>query len=314
MEKILIGISDCLLGAEVRFDGGHKLDGFITRTLGQFFEFVPYCPEVAIGLGVPREPIRLAGDIKAPRVIGVKTKSLDVTDKLQQYGQEIAGQLADISGYIFKSKSPSCGLFRVKVYRDDKPPLNEGIGVFAREITEHCPLLPVEEEGRLNDPCLRENFIERVYLYRRWQDLLKTGLNKQRLIEFHTIHKFALMAHNVESYRQLGKLMADIPKDDLAGFSGNYINALMAGFRTLATKKKHTNVMHHLLGYIKDNLTADDKLEIIELIDNYRKGLVPLIVPITLINHYFRLYPSEYVGQQVYLHPYPGEMMLRNVV
>lgn len=313
-EKIRIGISSCLLGQEVRFDKGHKRDGFITGTLSEYFEFVPLCPEVAIGLGVPREPIRLVGGAESPRAVGVRTESLDVTDALVDYGRRMARELGDVSGYIFKSKSPSCGMERVKIYTSKGPASKNGIGLYAREIMRGRPLLPVEEEGRLNDPVLRENFIERVFAYRRWQDATASRLTPAKIVAFHTAHKLSLMAHSPEQYRSLGRLVADAGKRPLAELAEAYITGFMEAMKRRATRKRHANVLMHLMGYLKRKLDSEDKAELREVIDAYRLGYVPLVVPITLLNHHFRRHPDPYVARQIYLNPHPKELMLRNHV
>ena len=308
---IRIGISSCLLGERVRFDGNHKQDSYILGTLSQVFEFVPICPEVAIGLGVPREPIRLEGEPEAPRALGVRTKTLDVTDALEGYGRRVAAELEDISGYILKSKSPSCGMERVKVYRGDMPS-RQGRGIFARVLLQARPLLPAEEEGRLGDPVLRENFIERVFAYRRWQALAAAGPTPSGLVRFHTIHKLALMAHSPEAYQRLGRLVAGVGRHPSEALAAQYIEDFMAALRQRATRQRHTNVLQHLMGYLKKTLSRADKAEMLDLIDAYRRGLVPLIVPVTLLKHHFRQHPDPYVDQQTYLNPHPRELMLRN--
>ncbi len=312
---IRIGISSCLLGQKVRFDGNHKQDGFITGTLSEYFEFVPACPEIAIGMGVPREPIQLVGDADAPRALGVKDPSQDFTDKLAAYGARMAEELGEISGYILKSKSPSCGMERVKLYAKSNQPSNKKTrGIYATAIMQAKPLLPVEEEGRLNDPVLRENFIERVFAYRRWQDLAAAGFTMARLVEFHTTHKMTLLAHGTENYRRLGRLVANEVRRSPRALAKEYAVGFMEAMRHRATRKRHTNVLMHLMGYLKKVLDSDDKRELLEVIENYRLGYVPLIVPITLLKHYFRRFPDPYVARQVYLNPHPQELMLRNHV
>lgn len=313
MEKIRIGISSCLLGEQVRFDHGHKRDGYITGTLSAYCEFVPVCPEVAIGLGVPREPIHLVGDPAQPRAVGVRSPERDVTAALLAYGQRMARELDDIAGYIFKSRSPSCGMERVKLYPTGGGAARKmGVGIYARQIMAARPLLPVEEEGRLNDPVLRENFIERVFAYQRWRALLARGLTPARLVRFHTAHKLALMAHGAEQYRALGRLVADAGSRPVDQLAREYGSGFMSALRHRATRKRHTDVLMHLMGFLKHEIDAGDKAEMLELLDAYRNGRVPLVVPITLLKHHFRRHPHSYVEQQVYLEPHPEELMLRN--
>lgn len=309
--RIRLGISSCLLGEKVRFDGNHKHDSFLTGTLGQFFEWVPVCPEVAIGLGVPRPPIRLVGSAASPRAVGVKDASIDVTDKLAAYGRRQAHALENLSGYIFKSKSPSCGMERVRVYQAHGAPAANGRGIYADAFLSAQPWLPAEEEGRLSNPRLRENFIERVFVYRRWQELATRGLSASRLVEFHTDHKLALMAHDVAAYQTLGRRVAQAGRRHLKEFGQEYIRRLMDALQRLATPARHANVMMHLMGYLKKQLDAEDKSELIEMIHAYRRGETPFAAPLTLLRHYFRRFPDPYILRQTYLHPDPRELLLR---
>jgi uncharacterized protein YbgA (DUF1722 family)/uncharacterized protein YbbK (DUF523 family) len=310
---LVVGISSCLLGEEVRYDGGHKHSAYITKTLGEYFSFRPFCPEVAIGLRIPRPPIRLVSSNGGVRVRGVKNPELDVTEKLDAYGREVAGQLHGVSGYLFKRGSPSCGMERVKVYHEDTGmPVDASAGRFAAAIMQALPELPCEEEGRLMDPYLRENFIERVFVYHRWQCYVAAGLTPATLVDFHTRHKFIVLAHDEPVYRELGRLVAEAGKGDLQELASDYIRLLMRALREIATPRQHTNVLMHIMGYFKEHLDTHDKQELLAIIDDYRNEIVPLIVPLTLIQHYQRLYPNEYIGQQYYLNPHPRELMLRN--
>jgi uncharacterized protein YbgA (DUF1722 family)/uncharacterized protein YbbK (DUF523 family) len=308
--RICLGISGCLLGEKVRYDGADKRDGYITGTLARFFELVPVCPEVAIGLGVPRPPIRLVGSIAAPHAVGIANPDLDVTDKLAAYGRRTAQRLDDISGYILKSKSPSCGMERVKVYTRRGRLAGSGRGIYAAALMAASPLLPVEEESHLGDPDLRENFFERVFAYWRWQDMAASGVTAARLIEFHTSHKLTLMAHNIDVYRRLGRFVAGASRRNAKDLSERYIRSFMAALAQPATPKRHANVLMHVMGYLKKRLDADDKAELLKLIDAYRLGQAPRIVPLTLLRHHFRCFPDPYVARQVYLNPGPEEIKL----
>lgn len=311
---IRVGISSCLMGAEVRFDGGHKRDAYVNGTLSEYFEFVPVCPEVAIGLGTPREPIRLVSVDGEVRVRGVRTPSLDVTGRLRDYGRKMAGEMRDISGYVFKRGSPSCGMERVKIYSEKGMPSKSGSGAYAEVFMAEQPLLPCEEEGRLGDPVLRENFIVRVFVYHRWQRLVAEGLTAARLVGFHTDHKFLLLAHNQSAYRRMGRLVAEAGKTPMTELGERYVAELMSALARRAGRKSHVNVLQHLLGFVSEHLDAGDRAEMVETIDQYRQGLVPLVVPITLLNHHFRRHPNEYVARQHYLRPHPHELMLRNLL
>ena len=262
-------------------------------------------------MGVPRPPIQLVGEAAQPRAIGVGDPALDVTAALTAYGRRMAVELDDISGYIFKAKSPSCGLLRVKVYQSGAAS-PRGVGLYAREIAQRQPLLPAEEEGRLGDPVLRENFIARVFAYRRWQELLASGFSVGKLVEFHAAHKLVLMSHSTVYYRALGRLVADAKAHRPAALCERYGAEFMAALQHPATRKRHTNVLQHLMGYLKKHLDHGDKVELLELIDAYRLGRVPLIVPITLLKHHFRRFPDPYIDKQLYLRPHPAELMLRN--
>ncbi|MEK7207318.1 MAG: DUF523 and DUF1722 domain-containing protein, partial [Pseudomonadota bacterium] len=308
--RIRLGISSCLLGEKVRYDGADKRDGYITGTLARFFEFVPVCPEVAISLGVPRPPIRLVGSPTAPHAMGIANPDLDVTAKLAANGRRMAQRLDDISGYILKSKSPSCGVERVKVYTHRGSLAGSGRGIYAAALMAALPLLPVEEEGRLGDPDLRENFFARVFAYRRWQEIAASGVTAARLIEFHTSHKLTLMAHNLAAYRRLGRLVAGASRRNAKDLSTRYIHGFMAALAQPATPRRHANVLMHVMGYLKKRLDAEDKVELLELIDACRLGQVSRAVPLTLLRHYFRRFPNPYIAQQVYLNPDPEEFRL----
>ncbi|MFO7593793.1 MAG: DUF523 and DUF1722 domain-containing protein [Pseudomonadota bacterium] len=313
-DKIPVGISSCLLGEEVRFDGGHKRDSYILGTLSDYFAFRPVCPEVAIGLPIPRPPIRLVQHKDGIHVVGVKDPSIDVTDKLHDYGKRMAAEMVGISGFIFKRASPSCGMERVKVYAPDGRSIDKAAGAFAEEMMKGQPLLPTEEEGRLGDPGLRENFIMRVFVYHRRQQLMASGMTARKLIDFHNDHKYLIMAHSQSAYQAMGKMLADAGRREIHELVAEYMQALMHALAKPATRKQHVNVLHHLFGYLKAHLDAEDKAEMLDVIEDYREGIVPLIVPITLLKHHFRRHPHEYIERQVYLSPHPHELMLRNLI
>lgn len=313
--KLKLGISACLLGAEVRYNGGHKESRLCSRVLAEHFDFVPLCPEVAIGLGTPREPIRLVGDPQAPRALGTVNRERDVTQALHDYGTRMAGELDDISGYIFMHKSPSCGVERVKVYQDNGYPADGGAsGIFAAAFTRLRPDLPVEEDGRLNDPVLRENFLTRVFAYAEWQRLLRAGLTRKAILDFHARYKYQLMANHPLQYKALGRLLADIGRHDPQEFGPGYFSQLMAALKKCATRGTHSNVLQHLSGYLKQALSSDEKEEMQQLIAQYRNGIIPLVVPLTLLKHHFRRHPDHYVARQAYLQPHPENLSLRNAL
>lgn len=312
--RLKLAISACLLGAEVRFNGGHKESRLCSRTLAEHFDFVALCPEVAIGMGTPRPAIRLVGDPQAPRTQGSSRQDLDVTQALQDYGTRMAAELDDICGYIFMQKSPSCGLERVKVYQDNGYPAAHGSGLYSSAFCKLRPDLPVEEDGRLNDPVLRENFLTRVYAYAEWQRLLANGLSRRAIIEFHARYKYQLMAHNPLQYKALGRLLGELGRHDPHELGPRYFSQLMAALRKCATRGTHSNVLQHLCGYLKQSLSGTEKQELQELITQYRSGIVPLVVPLTLLKHHFRQHPHDYVAQQAYLQPHPENLSLRNAL
>jgi len=285
-------------------------------TLGRFVEWVPVCPEVEMGLSVPRESMRLIGDPDAPRLIAPKSGA-DYTDRMKAWARERLEQLAAVGlcGFVFKKDSPSSGLFKVKVYDEHGSAVRSGSGIFACEVTRRFPLLPLEEEGRLNDMPLRENFIERVFAYYRWTKLLEQDPTPGGLVRFHTAHKLTLMAHSPKHYQELGRLVAQAGALPWNEIISAYSIRFMEGLALLGTRRKHVNVLQHLMGYLKKCLSSEDKQELLRLIEDYRQELVPLVVPMTLIQHHLQRHPvPEWIHQQVYLRPYPKELMLRNHV
>jgi uncharacterized protein YbgA (DUF1722 family)/uncharacterized protein YbbK (DUF523 family) len=312
---IKLGISSCLLGERVRWNGTHKLDRFLTDTLGKFVEYVPVCPEVECGFDVPREPFRLVGDPDSPRFVTSRTKQ-DYTDRMTRWARKRVIELEKegLSGYIFKSRSPSSGMERVKVYNEKGIPMKKGVGMFARAFMEHFPLLPVEEDGRLHDLKLRENFIERIFTFKRWREGFAEKRSRGNLVNFHTTHKMLILSHSSEHHRMMGKLVAQAKDFPLKELYQHYQNLLMEALRLKSTPKKNVNVLTHIVGYFRKYLSADEKQELLEIIGLYRQGNVPLIVPITLVNHYVRKYNQPYLKEQYYLDPHPLELQLRNHV
>jgi len=312
---VRLGVSSCLLGANVRFDGGHKRDRFLTDVLARYVEWVPVCPELESGMGVPRESVRLEGDVAAPRMVGTRSGT-DHTSAMRRWAAGRVRALAalDLSGYVFKKDSPSCGMERVRVYPDrGRMPSRRGRGLFAAALMDALPLLPVEEEGRLNDPVLRENFIERIFCYRRWRALLAAP-TRGGVVAFHTAHKFLVLAHSPRSYAALGRLVGDSKGVRGAALARRYGEELMRALATPATVARHVNVLQHLAGFCREHLGAAERQELASIIDDYRRGLVPLVVPLTLLRHHVERHDVAYVRGQVYLAPHPKELMLRNHV
>ena len=307
MHKIPVGISACLLGHEVRYDGAHKYHSYIDRTLGQYFEFKAFCPEVEAGLGIPRPCVQLRETADGIRCVGVKDHDFDVTERLQQAAARQQDWLGDLCGYILKKDSPSCGMTRVKVYKHEVP-VRQGSGIFAHYLETSFPSLPVEEEGRLGDPGLRENFIQRVFVLRRWHALCQQGLSAHGLISFHSRHKLIAMSHEQNRARELGRIVAGATDANIAPIAAAYIAALMACLKIVASRGNHVNVLQHIQGYLKHKLDSDDKQELVESIENYRLGLLPLIAPLTLLKHHFRREPDAFIDNSFYLQPHSVEL------
>ena len=311
-----IGISACLLGDEVRFDGGHKRDPFLTDVLGGHVEWVRVCPEVEVGMGTPRETLRLVrGDDGRVRMQTTRT-GIDHTDSMTVWAARRLKQLAqeDLSGYVLKKDSPSCGMERVKVFSASGMPERNGRGIYAEALLARFPNLPIEEEGRLSDPRLRENFIERVFAYRRLRAFFQGRWTPGGLVSFHTAHKMSLLAHSPAAYTALGRLVAgagDLPRVQLRE---RYEHDFMQTMKIVSTTSRHTNVLMHMAGHLKRLVDPPSRAELMTCIDEYRRGLVPLVVPLTLLRHYVRLHDVAYLANQTYLEPHPRELMLRNRV
>jgi uncharacterized protein YbgA (DUF1722 family)/uncharacterized protein YbbK (DUF523 family) len=314
-EKIKIGISSCLLGNPVRWNAGHKLDRYLTNTLGEFVEYVAVCPEVEAGFGVPRESFRLVGDPANPRLMTFKSKE-DHTHRMQTWAKRRVKELEkeDLCGFIFKSDSPSSGMIRVKVYNEKGMPEKKGVGMFAWEFMNHFPLIPVEDDGRLHDTKIRENFIERIFTLKRWREDVAKKPGMGNLVDFHTRNKLLILSHSQKHYRLMGKLVADGKRMPPKELYAQYERLLMEALTLKTTAKKNNNVLQHLMGYFKKQLSADEKQELLEVFEQYRQGLLPLIVPLTLINHYVRKYDQPYLKLQTYLNPHPVELKLRTHV
>jgi uncharacterized protein YbgA (DUF1722 family)/uncharacterized protein YbbK (DUF523 family) len=313
--KIRIGISSCLLGERVRYDGGHKLDHFLVDTLGRYIQYIPVCTEVECGLSVPRESMHLEGDPENPRLVMTRI-GVDNTERMELWAKKRVRELEseNLSGFIFKSGSPSSGMERVKAFDEKGKPSKKGIGIFARIFIDHFPLIPVEDEGRLHDPVLRENFFEAVFTCDRLRTLLEGRMILGALVSFHTKQKFLILSHSRKHYDMMGKLVADGRKYDLRRLFGMYEELIMEAMKLKSTRRKNTDVLMHTMGFFKKFLFKDEKQELLEIIENYRRELVPLVVPLTLIRHYVRKYDEPYLREQYYLHPHPLEVMLRNHV
>lgn len=311
---IRIGVSSCLIGCKVRFDGGHKKDDFLTGTFGQWVEWVPVCPEVEAGMGTPRESVRLVRSGNETRMVAPRSR-LDWTDEMRTWAEQRVHELEskDLCGYVLKKDSPSCGIQRVKIYTEAMPVKN-GRGVFAGMLLDRFPWLPIEEEGRLCDPRLRDNFVERVFAYRRLKDFFHPRWTVGELVAFHTAHRLQLMAHSQKAHRSLGRLVAAAKGQPPAALAAAYEQEFMASLTLIATPRRNTNVLHHILGYFRDSLDTTSRHELLAVVSDYSEGLVPLIVPLTLVRHHVRRLGIAYLAGQTYLEPHPRELMLRNHV
>ena len=311
----LLGIGSCLAGNAVRYNGDTKKPNDYVREICAHFDTQAFCPEMGIGLGVPRPPIHLVGSEDAVRIVDVKTHLHDYTDQIRAYAQQVLSQAPQLCGYILVKGSPSCGYGRVKRYSPAGQHLaSDQNGVFANALASGDPLLPLEDDGRLNDPGLRESFVTRACAYHDWKMLVQGGLSAHRLIEFYSRYKYLVMAHHVPSYKALGRMLADAGKKPLEPLAREFISALMAALTHRATRRSHSNVLFHLAGYLREKITAAQRQRLSVLIDDYRVGKVPLIVPITLLKHYFADHPNAYIDGQVFLDPYPDALRVRNVV
>ena len=310
--KIRIGISACLLGAPVRYNGGHKRSTLCTEVLAEHFELVPLCPEMGMGLGTPRPTIRLVGEPEAPRALMPQEQDRDVSEELRAQVDRVP---AGLSGFVLMQKSPSFGLHRVKLYRDNGHLAEKGSrGIFAAALHARYPELPLEEEGRLHDPVLRENFLNRVFVHARWQRLLADGISRQGLIDFHARHKYLLMATHPQQQKALGRLLGHLGQQDLHELATRYFRELMSALSRPATRGTHSNVLQHLSGYLKQHLGSQERAELQHLITQYRGGVIPLVVPLTLLRHHFNRHPDAYIARQDYLRAYPDALSLRNSI
>ena len=306
-KKLTIGLSACLAGEKVRFDAGHRRDDAILNELGKCFNFQTFCPEMAIGMGVPRQTIRLVESSQGLRAVGVKDPSLDVTHELKTNAKQQSVWVKNLAGFIVKKGSPSCGMERVKIY-GEKRVLPEGRGLFTEEIIKAFPLLPVEEEGRLKNPLLLDSFIHRVYAYAEWNRLCKEGLTVHKLVKFHTQYKMILLSRNQVKYRFLGRLVANAVQKNIKELSLEYIQVFMDTLKQPATRNGHVNVLQHLQGFLKRQLPAEEKRNLISIIDRYAKGELPLIAPKLLLNMHFDKHTSQFINDSLYLKPYPVEL------
>ncbi len=318
--RLRLGVSSCLVGRKVRYDGQHKRDAFLVDVLGPFVEWVPVCPELEVGMGVPREPVRLVGTAAAPRLVAERSGK-DHTEAMLRFAATRVRELeaAGLDGYVTKKDSPSCGMERVRVYGGKGgPPRRDGAGMFARVVMERLPLLPMEEEGRLDDPALRESFVERVFAYARWKAAVAAGMRRGDLVRFHAAHELALMVHSPAAYRALGALVGATAKGSIAGTVEAYGVRFMEALKVPATRGRHANVLQHAAGYFKDLVDAPDRSELGEAIADFGKGHVPLVVPLTLVRHHVRRHAGahgiDWLAAQTYLDPDPKELMLRNHV
>lgn len=315
MNKIPLGVSQCLLGDPVRYDGSHKRSRYLTDVLSEYVDFLPVCPELAIGLGVPRKPIRLIVTDGQDRIRGVENPDLDVTDALAQEANLAAQRMPEICGYVFMQNSPSCAVFGLKRYGSNGHSIDSrGRGAYAKRFMELMPLIPVEEAGRLTDAGLRENFITRIFALHDWRQNLQHNPTAKKIIEFYSRYKYQVMAHHVPSYFAIGKFLANLSARSLDEINQEFIQLLMAALGHPATRKGNTNAMMHLRGYLKLHISKLEKQELSNLIESYGKGLVPIVVPLTLLKHHLMTLDNPYLKSQTFWAPHPDALGLRNFV
>ncbi len=313
--KPLIGASACLLGQQVRFDGGHKRNALLTELADKFVDFLPVCPEMEIGLGNPRPTIQLRNSSIGIRLVSSKAPHHDLTERMNDYAEKRVADLGELDGFVFKKDSPSCGMSRVAVViNDDGYRERSGTGLFAAAFMQRWPLIPVEDEGRLNDAAIRENFFERVYAYRRWKAIANSEGNVKGLMHFHLSHKLQLMARGSHLYRELGRLAAGTNRHNLDEKRDAYISRFMEVMALRPHRGQHVSVMQHIQGYLKRKIGREDKSELVTLFEAFRARQVPLITPITLLRHHLRNHPDSYLSQQHYLTPFPDALALRAVL
>ena len=322
--RLQIGISECLLGIEVRHDGGHKCDRYVTDILSSYLDFVPTCPEVGAGMGTPREAVRLIRDPAGLRMVGISSQE-DWTQRVNAYSTKRIGQLdreQRLCGYILKKDSPTCGMERVRLFNHNDVPRREGVGLFAHALKSAWPNLPVEEEGRLNDSRLRENFICRVFTYDRWRRLLEGDSRTARdpcrrpqpadLVDFHSRHKLLLIAYDPATYYEMGPLVADAGTQIFGELLAEYEAALMKALSKPAPTGGHVNTLNHVMGFLKDVLSPEEKVELLDCIEDYSIGVTPLITPLTVLRSNLRRIDNDWIRQQVYLCPYPHDLGLQS--
>ena len=314
-DRPLMGMGSCLAGNAVRYNGQAKSANEHVRSIGEQFEMRVFCPEMGIGMGVPRAPIHLVGTDRGVRALDVETHSSDFTDQLAAYADTVLGLAPQLCGYILVKGSPSCGYDRVKRYTDNGHSVaSDQQGIYAAALAKADPLLPLEDDGRLNDPGLRESFVTRAYTYHEWKKLCGEGLSAHKLISFYSRYKYLVMAHHVAGYKSLGRLLSDAGKQPLDQLASDFITGLMHSLSQRATQRSHTNVLFHLSGYLKRSVDAPQRQRLKDLIEQYRLGQVPLVVPLTMLKHHFANSPNAYIDNQVFMAPYPDELKLRNLI
>lgn len=315
LNKISLGISQCLLGEPVRFDGGHKRNRYLTDVLSQYVEYHAVCPELAIGLGVPRKPIRLIVTDGQDRIRSVENAGVDVTDALMQEAEHAVQQMPNICGYIFMQNSPSCGVYGLKRYSENGHGIDSrGRGAYAKRFMELMPLIPIEEAGRLNDAGLRENFITRIFALHDWRHTVALDPSAKKLIDFYSRYKYQVMAHHVPSYFLIGKFLANLSGRPIEDVCNEFIQLLMTALHHQASRKGNVNTLMHLRGYLKLHISKQDKEELSGAIDSYANGLTPLVVPLTLLKHHLMTLDNPYLKQQTFWAPHPESLGLRNFV
>lgn len=313
--KIPVGISSCLLGDNVRFNGGHSRSSYCDQALSPYFDYQKFCPEMAAGFGTPRPTLRLEGDPNSPRMTYSNKKGGDISAEFMKASTPYVETLAHLDGYILMKNSPSCGLERIKVYQENgHPHMKRSPGLFTKALQERFPLLPIEEDGRLNDPLLRENFLMRVFVHHEFRHCVNAAPSMKALIAFHSRYKYLVMAHSQPAYKALGRLLSGNDPRPIIELKDAYFETLMTTLSKPAKRKNHCNVLMHLVGYLKRSVDVSIRRDILTVIEQYRRGEVNLATPMTLLHHYLKHYGSQYIKEQRYFSPYPSALGIRNTV
>ena len=309
--KPQIGVSACLASQAVRYDGSFITNQFIKNECSAFFDIHTVCPEVEAGMGVPRQVIQLRDFDGETKLVYSKNPETEITGFMRDFSDKRIKRLPALDGYIFKKDSPSCGVYKVPV-KNDKSGMRKrnGVGIFAQAFKDQFPLVPTEDEGRLHDKGIRENFLERIYAHYRWRQIHASENPLKAFRDYHKNYKLILMAKDNGASKHLGRLVAKVNRDNFSEISEQYISLFMQAMSKIPSQGHHVNVMMHILGYLKDHLNKKDKAELLEWFEIYREKRVARITPMMLLQHHFNRHENDYIADQYYFSPFPGKLML----